>query len=134
MNPAIATAGCNLMDLARESVQYSLDGDDDAKVAGGVGKEMERLVGFTSATEGRVDHVKGDDYDYDDDDETTKETRNLPSSLFRDLKIQNTSHTSKTLKDNADRDHRLDNVAMLSVLDSVMEYNTLKATEESVWE
>ena len=63
LNPKEATAGkqkSNLLkQLARNSTNYVLKNDDTAKVGGGVGREMERLVSFADAEEGRVDHVKG---------------------------------------------------------------------------
>lgn len=127
MNPEIATAGCNLMDLARESVEYVLDGDEDAKVAGGVGKEMERLVGFASAKEGRVDHVKGlGDPDYDN--ESTDGKQEGRSSLFQELNLQSRCDTTEPT--NTESEVKLDNIAVLAVLDSVMQYNTSAATKE----
>jgi len=133
MNPAIATARSNLMDLARESVGYALEGDEDANGAGGVGKEMERLVGFASAKEGRVDHVKGLG------DPVTNQT-NAPhgikgvggSSLFQELNLQTTiANLGTSLHDTTGKNERLDNLATLSVLNSVMRYDTVSATNKS---
>jgi len=130
MNPAIATARSNLMDLARESVGYILDGDDDAKVAGGVGKEMERLVGFASAREGRVDHVKGLG-------DPVSDTKNKygkggdGSSLFQELTLQtSTCGNSGNSSNDTGKNEKLDNLATLSVLNSVMRYDTASATKE----
>jgi len=126
MNPEIATAGCNLMDLARGSVEYILEGDEDAKVAGGVGKEMERLVGFASAREGRVDHVKGLG-DPDNDDKTSNGKGKGGSYLFQELKLQSIPANSDQLGNGTGQN---DNLSALPVLNSVMEYNTLRATKE----
>lgn len=59
LNPEEATAGSNLKELTRISVNHVLAGDDDPKAAGGLSKEMDRLVGYANAKDGMVDHVRG---------------------------------------------------------------------------
>jgi transcription initiation factor TFIIH subunit 1 len=92
LNPNDATAGCDLTDLAKHSALHVLEDDDDAKVNGGFGREMKRLVGFANADHDHVDHVKGmgrshsntnrggDGDDYDDETEPV---------LFEELKLRN---------------------------------------------
>ena len=79
LNPEGASAGCDLTALSRQSAAHSLKNDDDAKVNGGFGKEMERLVGFANATDDNVDHMKGmgRNDDYDDSDPVLFEELNL---------------------------------------------------------
>ena len=100
LNPDDATAGCDLTELAKRSALHVLEDDDDAKVNGGFGREMKRLVGFANADHDHVDHVKGmgrsisnkntnansrggkdgDDDDYDYESEPV---------LFEELKLRN---------------------------------------------
>jgi len=122
MNPKEATAGCSLIDLARKSVDYVLDGDEDAKVAGGVGKEMERLVGFANAKEGRVDHVKG----VGDVDSAKEGCYSVEggSSLFEELKLQNISAYSGVASSNRGKGTMQDNTTTLPVLESSRRYVT----------
>jgi transcription initiation factor TFIIH subunit 1 len=90
LNPNDASAGCDLKALAKKSVQYVLEDDDDAKVNGGFGKEMQRLVGFASADDDHVDHVKGvgrrglKNNDKDDDEHDSEEP-----VLFEELNLRN---------------------------------------------
>jgi len=81
LNPEDATAGCDLTTLARGSAKHSLEDDDDAKVSGGVGEEMRRLVGYANADEDNVDHVKGMGRSNNSDDSEPV--------LFEELKLKN---------------------------------------------
>jgi transcription initiation factor TFIIH subunit 1 len=69
LHPDQATAGSNLMEVARRSVQQVLPGDSDAKTLGGVDEEMQRLVEFASAAQSQANHAAGvglhdgDDYE-----------------------------------------------------------------------
>jgi transcription initiation factor TFIIH subunit 1 len=69
LHPDQATAGSNLMEVARRSVQQVLPGDTDAKPCGGVDEEMLRLVEFASAAQSQANHAAGlglhdgDDYE-----------------------------------------------------------------------
>ena len=88
LNPGEATAGCDLMTLAQKSKSKYLRGDEDAKFAGGVGREMERLVGFANAEGEMVNHVKGighDDINYDNEDETGE----INYDCFKELNLNN---------------------------------------------
>lgn len=97
LNPNDASAGCDLKALAKKSVQYALENDDDAKVHGGFGKEMQRLVGFASADDDHVDHVKGigrkrlnqRHNNDDDDDEDENEYDSEEPVLFEELNLRN---------------------------------------------
>uniref|UniRef100_A0A7S4JKW9 BSD domain-containing protein n=1 Tax=Odontella aurita TaxID=265563 RepID=A0A7S4JKW9_9STRA len=68
LNPDDATAGSDLLSVARSSVNRVLEGDDDAKVGGGVDRETTRLVGYANAHEDDADHVKGIGGDDGDDE------------------------------------------------------------------
>jgi transcription initiation factor TFIIH subunit 1 len=59
LHPDQATAGSNLMEVARRSVQQVLPGDDDAQASGGVLQEMRRLVEFASAAQAQANHATG---------------------------------------------------------------------------
>jgi len=87
LNPDDASAGCDLTALAKKSALHVLEDDDDAKVNGGFGKEMKRLVGFANADHDHVDHVKGmgrnTGEERDDDDGESEPV------LFEELKLRN---------------------------------------------
>jgi len=87
LNPDDASAGCDLTALAKKSALHALEDDDDAKVNGGFGKEMKRLVGFANADHDHVDHVKGmgrmNGEERDDDDGASEPV------LFEELKLRN---------------------------------------------
>lgn len=59
LNPEEAVAGTNLMEVARHSVQDTLQGDDDALAGGGWDDEMQRLVGFAEANAKDANHALG---------------------------------------------------------------------------
>lgn len=59
LNPEEAVAGSNLMDVARHSVEQSLEDDEAARAHGGVHQEMQRLVGYANATQEDANHVQG---------------------------------------------------------------------------
>eukprot|EP00557_Chaetoceros_sp_GSL56_P003736 CAMPEP_0176496134 /NCGR_PEP_ID=MMETSP0200_2-20121128/11035_1 /TAXON_ID=947934 /ORGANISM="Chaetoceros sp., Strain GSL56" /LENGTH=876 /DNA_ID=CAMNT_0017894073 /DNA_START=120 /DNA_END=2750 /DNA_ORIENTATION=+ len=88
LNPNDASAGCDLKALAKKSVQYALQDDDDAKVNGGFGKEMQRLVGFASADDDHVDHVKGIGRRYGDDVDNDEPYSEEPV-LYEELNLRN---------------------------------------------
>lgn len=81
LNPGDASAGCDLIELARRSAQHSLKDDNDAKVNGGFGQEMARLVNFAGADEMNVDHVKGMGKSANDEE--------LEDVLFEELNLRN---------------------------------------------
>jgi transcription initiation factor TFIIH subunit 1 len=55
LNPDLARAGCNVSDLVHESVNHVVEGDDDAKALGGVGREMHQLVRYANARDNYAD-------------------------------------------------------------------------------
>ena len=59
LNPEEAVAGSNLMEVARNSVLDAIPNDSDAMAGGGVDDEMQRLVGFASATAEDANHALG---------------------------------------------------------------------------
>lgn len=110
LNPNDASAGCDLKALAKKSVQYALQDDDDAKVNGGFGKEMQRLVGFASADDDHVDHVKGIGRRYGGDVDNDEPYSEEPV-LYEELNLRNvnaysgnkdsTTTSSSTMVDDA---------------------------------
>jgi len=98
LHPDDATAGCDLLNVAKQSINQVLDGDEDAKVNGGVDVEMRRLVGFADADENNADHAKCiGDTGGDSDDADGEE-----SSLFRDLSLRNVeAYSGEVLGSNA---------------------------------
>lgn len=92
LNPEDASAGSDLVAVARRSVQHKLDDDDDAKAGGGVDQEMVRLTRFANAKEGRADHVKGLGDVSDDEGEPT---------LFQELTLHNeAAYAGESLQQN----------------------------------
>ena len=59
LNPEEAVAGSNLMEVARNSVQDAIPNDSDAMAGGGLDDEMQRLVGFASASAEDANHALG---------------------------------------------------------------------------
>jgi len=59
MHPEDATAGSDLLQVARQSVDDVLPGDEDAKAQGGVDQEMERLVAFAQSSSDDANHAMG---------------------------------------------------------------------------
>jgi transcription initiation factor TFIIH subunit 1 len=59
LHPDEAVAGCDLKEVARQSVRDVLPGDQDAWAGGGLDEEMRRLVDFASAMEEEADHAAG---------------------------------------------------------------------------
>ncbi|KAG7353013.1 TFIIH p62 subunit [Nitzschia inconspicua] len=59
LNPEEAVAGCNLMEVARKSVEDTIPNDNDAKAGGGIDDEMQRLVGFANSSNQEANHALG---------------------------------------------------------------------------
>jgi transcription initiation factor TFIIH subunit 1 len=59
MHPEDATAGSDLMQVARQSVDDVLPGDNDANAHGGVDEEMVRLVAFAQSSSNEANHAIG---------------------------------------------------------------------------
>uniref|UniRef100_A0A7S4RRM8 BSD domain-containing protein n=1 Tax=Ditylum brightwellii TaxID=49249 RepID=A0A7S4RRM8_9STRA len=87
LHPDDAVAGCDLKTVTKRSVHQVLDGDEDAKVNGGVDNEFRRLVGYANADENNADHAKGIGDDGGDDE--SNENGENESSLFRELALRN---------------------------------------------
>jgi transcription initiation factor TFIIH subunit 1 len=74
LNPDLARAGCNVSDLVHQSVNHVLEGDDDAKALGGIGREMHQLVRYANARDNYID---------------TSDSSELV--LYKELKLANTN-------------------------------------------
>ena len=59
MHPEDATAGSDLMQVARHSVDDVIPGDNDANAQGGVDEEMVRLVAFAQSSSKEANHAVG---------------------------------------------------------------------------
>uniref|UniRef100_A0A7S2URI8 Uncharacterized protein n=1 Tax=Attheya septentrionalis TaxID=420275 RepID=A0A7S2URI8_9STRA len=93
LNPDEATAGCDLHQIARRSVQQvGGSSEEDAQVGGGVTDEMRRLVGFASADADHADHVHGRGTGSDDVDD---------DALFDELTLHNIEGYSGTIQTGA---------------------------------
>lgn len=82
LNPDDATAGCDLIEVARlNSGNTAADNHVEAKVNGGADTEMRRLVGFANATEETADHMhcKGEN-EFDDEE---------AAGLYEELHLRN---------------------------------------------
>lgn len=59
LHPEDAVAGSDLLQVAKQSVNDVLPGDQDAKAQGGVFEEMLRLVGFAESKSDQANHALG---------------------------------------------------------------------------
>jgi transcription initiation factor TFIIH subunit 1 len=109
LHPDQATAGSNLMEVARRSVQQVLPGDSDAKALGGVDEEMLRLVEFASAAQSQANHAAGVGL-HDGDDYEQLNLKNV-EAYYSSQKSEQKEH-SKESDEEASRRHKVFGKAM----------------------
>lgn len=109
LHPDQATAGSNLMEVARRSVQQVLPGDNDAKTLGGVDEEMLRLVEFASAAQSQANHAAGVGL-HDGDDYEQLNLKNVEAYYSSQKSEQ--KEQSKEADEEASRRHKVFGKAM----------------------
>jgi transcription initiation factor TFIIH subunit 1 len=110
LHPDQATAGSNLMEVARRSVQQVLHGDNDAKALGGVDEEMLRLVEFASAAQSQANHAAGVGLHEDGDDYEQLNLKNVEAYYSSQKSEQ--KEQSKESDEEAARRHKVFGKAM----------------------